>query len=135
MSNVLSKGTLFPPELTSELINQVRGKSSLAALSDMEPVRFNGQTIFTFSLDKEVDVVAENGAKSNGGATVGTVSMTPVKIEYGVRVSDEFVRGSEEVRLGADQNGDVSGAADDANSNVEQGGDVSESDTPPAQPE
>lgn len=99
MPNVLSKGALFPPELTSELINKVRGKSSLAAMSDMEPVRFNGQTIFTFSLDKEVDVIAENGAKSNGGATVGTVSMTPVKIEYGVRVSDEFVRGSEEVRL------------------------------------
>lgn len=99
MPNVLSKGTLFPPELTGELINQVRGKSSLAALSDAEPLRFSGQTLFTFSLDKEVDVVAENGAKSNGGATVGTVSMTPVKIEYGVRVSDEFVRAGEEIRL------------------------------------
>lgn len=99
MANVLSKGALFPPELTNELINLVRGKSSIAALSAAEPVRFNGQTIFTFSLDKEVDVVAENGAKSNGGATIGTVSMTPVKIEYGVRVSDEFVRASEEIRL------------------------------------
>lgn len=99
MPNVLSKGAFFPPELTNELINKVRGKSSIAALSDAEPVRFSGQTIFTFSLDKEVDVVAENGAKSNGGATLGTVSMTPVKIEYGVRVSDEFVRASDEIRL------------------------------------
>ena len=99
MSNVLSKGTLFPPQLTNELINKVRGKSSLAALADSEPVRFNGTTMFTFSLDKEVDVVAENGAKSNGGATVGTISMTPVKIEYGARVSDEFVRASEEIQL------------------------------------
>lgn len=99
MADILSRGTLFPAELTGELINKVRGKSSLAALSEAEPVRFNGQTIFTFSLDKEVDVVAENGAKSIGGATLGTVSMQPVKIEYGVRVSDEFVRGSQEVRL------------------------------------
>lgn len=99
MANVISKGALFPPELTNELINKVRGKSSLAALSDSEPVRFVGQTLFTFSLDKEVDIVAENGAKSNGGATVGTVSLPPVKIEYGVRISDEFVRASEEVRL------------------------------------
>lgn len=99
MANVLSKGAFFPPELTSELINKVRGKSSIAALSAAEPVRFNGQTIFTFSLDKEVDVVAENGAKSNGGATLGTVSMTPVKVEYGTRISDEFVRASEEIQL------------------------------------
>lgn len=99
MANVLSKGALFPPELTNELINKVRGKSSIAALSAAEPVRFNGQTLFTFSLDKEIDVVAENGAKSNGGATVGTITMTPVKVEYGVRVSDEFVRASEEIRL------------------------------------
>lgn len=99
MANVLSKGALFPPELTNELINKVRGKSSLAALSDSEPVRFNGQTLFTFSLDKEVDLVAENGAKSNGGATLGTVTISPVKIEYGVRVSDEFMRAADEIRL------------------------------------
>lgn len=99
MANVLSKGALFPATLTNELINKVRGKSSIAALADSEPVRFNGSTLFTFSLDKEVDVIAENGAKSNGGATLGTVTMTPVKIEYGMRVSDEFVRASEEVQL------------------------------------
>lgn len=99
MSNVLSKGAFFPPELTNELINLVRGKSSIAALSAAEPVRFSGQTIFTFALDKEVDVVAENGAKSNGGATLGTVSMTPVKVEYGTRISDEFMRASDEIQL------------------------------------
>ena len=99
MANVISKGTLFPAILTNELVNKVRGKSSIAALCDAEPVRFSGTTIFTFSLDKEVDVVAENGAKSNGGATVGTVTMPPVKIEYGTRVSDEFVRASEEIQL------------------------------------
>lgn len=99
MANTLSKGTLFPPELTNELINKVRGKSSIAALSAAEPVRFNGETIFTFSLDKEVDVVAENGAKSNGGATIGTVAMAPVKIEYGTRVSNEFMKAAGEARL------------------------------------
>lgn len=99
MANVLSKGAFFPPELTNELINLVRGKSSIAALSAAEPVRFSGQTIFTFALDKEVDVVAENGAKSNGGATMGTVSMTPVKVEYGTRISDEFIRASDEIQL------------------------------------
>lgn len=99
MANTLSKGTLFPAELTNEMFNLVRGKSSLARLSGARPLPFRGQQMFTFGLDKEVDLVAENGAKSNGGATVGSVNIVPVKVEYGVRVSDEFVHASEEIQL------------------------------------
>lgn len=99
MANVLAKGSLFPPELTNELINLVNGKSSLAKLAAQRPLSFVGNEIFTFTLDKEVDVVAENGAKSNGGATMGSVSIVPVKIEYGTRVSDEFKYASEEQQI------------------------------------
>lgn len=99
MGNTLSKSTYFPTELSNEVINLVRGKSSLAALSGQTPVPFNGLDIMTFSLDNEVDLVAENGAKSNGGASLGVVTMQPQKVEYGVRVSDEFMYASEEVRL------------------------------------
>lgn len=99
MGNVLSKGTLFPPELTNEMFNLVKGKSSLAALSGQKPVPFNGQTSFTFNFDKEIDVVDENGAKSNGGVTIAPVNIIPVKVEYGTRVSNEFVYGNEDVRL------------------------------------
>lgn len=99
MGDILSRGTLLPPVVTNELFSKVKGKSSLARLSASEPIPFNGETIFTFSLDKEVDLVAENGAKSNGGATIATVTMQPIKVEYGFRVSDEFKYGSEEIRL------------------------------------
>lgn len=103
MANVLSVnngGTvLFPPQLMAETIQAVRGKSSLAKLSATMPVAFNGQTEFVFNLDSEVDFVAENGAKSNGGATLSTITTKPVKMEYGCRVSEEFVYGSNEVRL------------------------------------
>ena len=99
MANVLEKGSLFPTELTHELINQVRGKSSLARLSGAMPLSFNGNTIFTFSLDKEADLVAESGPKSNGGGTIGSKSVQPFKIEYGMRVSDEFLYASEEAQL------------------------------------
>lgn len=99
MSEILSKGALFPPQLTNQLFNLVRGKSSLARLSGATPIPFNGETVFTFSLDNEVDLVAENGAKSNGGGTIGTVSMQPVKVEYGMRVSDEFKFAAEEIQL------------------------------------
>ena len=55
--------------------------------------------MFTFNFDKEVDIVAENGAKSNGGVSIAPVTIVPIKIEYGTRVSDEFKYGNEEVQL------------------------------------
>lgn len=97
--SVLSKSTLFPKELTSEMFSLVKGKSSLAKLSGSKPIPFNGQTMFTFALDSEVDVVAENGAKSHGGATVAAKNIVPVKIEYGARISNEFMYAAEEVQI------------------------------------
>jgi hypothetical protein len=99
MGNTLSKGSLFPAQLTNEMFNLVRGKSSLARLSKAVPLQFNGNSLFTFNMDSEVDLVGENGAKSNGGASIAPVTMQPVKIEYGVRVSDEFRYASEEIQL------------------------------------
>lgn len=95
----ISMSTNFPPELVKEMMNQVVGHSSLARLSARKPIPFTGEKIFTFSLDKEADIVAENGAKSAGGATLGTVNITPIKLEYSARVSDEFMRADEEYRL------------------------------------
>lgn len=83
MADVLKKSNLFPETLVSEMMNLVKGKSALAALSASTPIPFNGMKEFTFTLDKEVDVVAEGGAKGKGGATVTPVTIIPVKIEYG----------------------------------------------------
>lgn len=99
MSDVLSRGNLFPEVLVTEMINKVRGKSSLAALCASRPIPFNGMKEFTFTLDKEIDVVAENGAKSKGGATITPITIVPIKVEYGARISDEFKYASEEAQL------------------------------------
>lgn len=97
--STLSKGGLFPESLQQDFFNKVKGHSALAKLSGAEPIPFNGTKVFTFSLDKEADIVAENGAKTTGGATVEPVSIAPIKIEYGARVSDEFMSASEEEAL------------------------------------
>lgn len=94
-----TKGSLFDPTLVTDLITKVRGKSSLAALSAQTPIPFNGLKEMTFSMDKEVDIVAEGGAKSEGGITVSPVTIVPIKFEYGARVSDEFLYASEEEQL------------------------------------
>ena len=99
MAATISKGSLFPTELSSELINLVRGKSSLAKLAGSTPIPFNGKEVFTFNFDDEVALVAENAAKSNGGGSITPVTMQPVKVEYGLRVSDEFMYAADEKRI------------------------------------
>lgn len=99
MSDVLSKGNLFPEELVTEMINKVVGKSSIASLSTQKPIPFNGLKEFTFNFDKEIDVVAENGAKTKGGVTIEPVTILPIKVEYGARISDEFKYATEDVKI------------------------------------
>lgn len=99
MADVLSRGNLFDPVLVTDLINKVKGKSSLAVLSAQKPVPFNGSKEFTFTMDSEIDIVAENGKKSHGGVTLDPVTIIPIKFEYGARISDEFLYASEENQL------------------------------------
>lgn len=93
------RGSLFQPVLVTDLINKVKGKSSLAVLSGQTPIPFNGMKEMTFSFDKEIDIVAEGGAKSEGGITLEPITIVPIKFEYGARVSDEFMYASEEEQL------------------------------------
>lgn len=99
MATELSKGTLFDPELVKDLVNKVKGRSSVAALSAQTPIPFNGRKEFIFTMDSEIDVVAENGKKGHGGMSVDPVTIVPIKIEYGARISDEFMFASEEEQI------------------------------------
>ncbi len=90
---------MFDPTLVADLVQKVKGRSSLAALSGQTPVSFNGIKEFTFSLDSDIDIVAENGKKTEGGVTVEPITIVPIKFEYGARVSDEFMYASEEAQL------------------------------------
>lgn len=99
MGSILSKGSLFPTELIPDFVQQTIGSSAIAKLCGSQPIPFNGTQEFTFSLDKEIDIVAENGAKGVGGATIGTRTIVPIKVEYGCRISDEFRYASEETQM------------------------------------
>lgn len=91
--------TLYDPKLVTDLVNKVKGKSTLARLGQQIPVAFTGNKEFTFTMDKDIDIVAEGGAKSHGGITMAPVTIIPIKFEYGARVSDEFVYASEEEKI------------------------------------
>ncbi|MBQ9031860.1 MAG: phage major capsid protein [Parasporobacterium sp.] len=101
MGNIISKNgtTYFAPELVTEMFNLVKGHSTIARLANQTPIPFTGSEIMTFSMDHEVSIVGENAAKVNGGGTLGSISILPIKFEYGLRVSDEFMYASEERQL------------------------------------
>lgn len=95
----LQRGELFAPETVKDLFSKVSGRSSLAKLAGTMPVSFNGNELFVFSMDDEVNIVAEGGRKPAGSINVEPIKVVPLKIEYGARVTDEFMYASEEKQL------------------------------------
>lgn len=99
MADVLKKGELFAPELVKDLFNKVAGHSTLAKLGASMPISFVGNEIFTFNMEDEVNIVAEGTVKAAGKMAVEPVKIVPIKVEYGARVTDEFLYASEEKQL------------------------------------
>lgn len=97
--NTIVRGTLLEPETVTGLFSTVKGESTLAKLSGQEPIAFNGNDYFVFSMDDEAAIVGETEAKESAGAKLNKVTSRPVKIEYGARFSDEFIYGTDEKKL------------------------------------
>lgn len=95
----IKAGANFPAEVVNEMFNAVRGHSALAKLSGQKPMPFTGVTQFIFNAEGEAALVDEGTAKPAGNATATPKIIKPVKFVYQQRVSDEFVKSSDEVRL------------------------------------
>ena len=98
-ANAITKGTTFSPDLVKSVFSKVKGHSTLAALSQSEAIPFVGKDIVTLSMDGEVSIVAESGAKPEGAAGKDKVTIVPIKVVYQKRFSDEFLHCSEEKQL------------------------------------
>lgn len=99
MAKITDSGTLFKPELRSEIISKVKGHSALAKLCGGTPIPFAGTEEFIFSMDGEASVVGEAGAKPANNAAWNTVTIKPIKFIYQHRVTDEFVNLADEKRV------------------------------------
>lgn len=97
--SAITMGTKFPAELEREIFSKVKGKSSIAAMADAEPIPFTGKDIFTFSFANDVSVVGEGGNKPAGDAAVTPVQIRPVKIVYQSRVNEEFMYAAESEQM------------------------------------
>lgn len=99
MPNSTTSGTLFKPELVTDMFSKVKGHSSLAKLCGASPIPFAGTDTFVFSMDGEASIVGEGGNKAAGSADLKTVTIKPTKFVYQHRVTDEFTKLSEEKQL------------------------------------
>lgn len=95
----IKQGTNFPTHLVKEMFSTVKGKSSIARMAGADPIAFNGNTEFTFSLNHELEIVGEGENKSAGDGTITPVTIRPVKVVCQARVSNEFMYASEEEQL------------------------------------
>ena len=96
---VLKKGSKFPVACVNDVFNTVKGKSTLAILAQKVPVKFNGNRRFTFAMDGEVNFKGENDLHSAGKVSMTPVDMVPIEVEYGARVSKDFMHAAEEEKL------------------------------------
>lgn len=99
MATKTTSGTLFKPELVTELFNKVKGHSSLAKLCGGSPMPFAGTDTFVFTMDGEAAIVGEGAQKPAGDAAFTPVTIKPIKFVYQHRVTDEFIRLSEEKQI------------------------------------
>lgn len=99
MGTLTSSGTLFKPNLVTEMFNKVKGHSTLAKLSGGDPIPFAGIDVFTFSMDGEASIVGEGGDKPAGNAEFGTKTIQPIKFVYQHRLTDEFTKMAAEKQL------------------------------------
>lgn len=97
--NSMKSGTLFKPELVTELISKVQGKSVLAKLSAQTPIPFNGVEQFIFNLEGNAQIVGEGEQKQAGKAKITPKVIKPLKFVYQARITDEFKYASEEKQM------------------------------------
>ena len=89
----------LPEELVTDIFSKVKGHSSIAALCGQNPLPFNGEKVFTFSMDGEAAIVGEGEAKPASTSAFTPKVIRPIKFVYQTRVSDEFLKSSDEGRL------------------------------------
>lgn len=99
MGTITKADTLFEPELVTEIFSKVKGHSALAALCNSAPMPFAGTDQFVFSMDGEASIVGEGKSKPAGDAEFKKITIKPIKFVYQHRLTDEFVKLSQEKQL------------------------------------
>lgn len=90
----------LPTQIVDGIVEKTKTASTIAALSNQEPMRFGNVTIVTFDDDLTAEFVEQSGAKSVEGTAPDSVVAVPHKAVVNFRTSDEFKIADEDYQLG-----------------------------------
>lgn len=100
MPALQSTDVTLPSQIVDGIVEKTKTASTIAALSNQEPMRFGNVNIVTFDDDLTAEFVEESGAKSEGDAKPDSVVAVPHKAIVNFRTSDEFKIADEDYQLG-----------------------------------
>lgn len=90
----------FPTDVADGIVEKAKTGSTVAALSNQEPMRFGNVDIITFDDDLTAEFVEQSGAKGSDEAKPDFVTALPRKAVVQMRTSNEFMWADEDYRLG-----------------------------------
>jgi HK97 family phage major capsid protein len=90
----------LPSQIVDGIVEKTKTGSTIAALSNQEPMRFGDVTVVTFDDDLTAEFVEQSAAKSDDSAAPDSVVAVPHKAVVNFRTSDEFKIADEDYQLG-----------------------------------
>jgi len=91
---------LMPRTIADGMVKQSKSLSTVARLSNREPMRFGDVDIITFNDFPKMEYVEEGGNKSSTGASFGAVTAKPHKGQVTMRFNEEVQWADEDYQLG-----------------------------------
>lgn len=100
MAALNTSDVTLPTQIVDGIVEKTKTASTIAALSNQEPMRFGNVTVVTFDDDLTAEFVEQSGAKSEESAAPDSVVAVPHKAVVNFRTSDEFKIADEGYQLG-----------------------------------
>lgn len=91
---------LMPREIADGMVKKTLSTSTIAKLSEQEPMRFGKTDIITFNDLPRAQFVEENGDKESTSGSFGSVTAAPHKAQVTMRFSQEVQWADDEHQLG-----------------------------------
>lgn len=91
---------VLPRQISDEMITTTKTLSTVAKLSNQEPMRFGEIDFISFTDTVRAEFVEESGDKASTTAGWSKVTAVPHKAQVTIRTSNEFLWGSEDYQIG-----------------------------------
>lgn len=90
----------LPDNIANEIWTKVQQEAVLPRLAGAMPQKFGKTDVMVLTGTPKAQIVGESDAKGATSVDLTTKQVTPVKLHAGIRVSDEFIWGDDDYRLG-----------------------------------